>query len=152
LDITDLDRRQIAEQRRGEAWFPDAFAAFERVWTDNARAADWTAITPFLYGRWDAATQAQVAREESQKNADAAAVYYSAGALAPEVTRSALALLPARVLIVAGEYDVGLPPKRAAEYAALFRQAGLIVQPGAGHYPWLDDPESFVRTLASFLN
>jgi pimeloyl-ACP methyl ester carboxylesterase len=27
LEITDADRRQVAELRRGEAWFPDAFAA-----------------------------------------------------------------------------------------------------------------------------
>jgi pimeloyl-ACP methyl ester carboxylesterase len=31
LEITDSDRRQVAELRRGEAWFPDAFAAFERI-------------------------------------------------------------------------------------------------------------------------
>jgi len=26
------------------------------------------------------------------------------------------------------------------------------VQPGGGHYPWLDDPEWFVQTLAGFLH
>nr|WP_245719169.1 alpha/beta hydrolase [Micromonospora rhizosphaerae] len=51
---------------------------------------------------------------------------------------------------MAGEYDVSLPPKRAAEYAGLFRQAELAVQPGGGHYPWLDDPQWFVQTLAGF--
>lgn len=25
------------------------------------------------------------------------------------------------------------------------------VQPGGGHHPWLDDPEWFVQTLATFL-
>jgi pimeloyl-ACP methyl ester carboxylesterase len=104
-----------------------------------------------MAGRWDAVSQARHAQEASQKNADAAAVYYSAGALAPEPTRSALARLRARVLVVAGEYDVALPPACAAEYAGLFGQAALAVQPGGGHYPWLDDPEWFVRTLAEFL-
>ncbi|WP_205857067.1 alpha/beta fold hydrolase, partial [Phytoactinopolyspora endophytica] len=33
LDITDSDRREVAELRRGEAWFPEAFAAFERIWS-----------------------------------------------------------------------------------------------------------------------
>jgi proline iminopeptidase len=72
LEITDADRRQVAELRRGEAWFPDAVAALERIWSGDATAADWTAIAPLTYGRWDAVTQAHLAREASQTNADAA--------------------------------------------------------------------------------
>src|ERR687883_1052069 len=151
LEITDLDRRKVAELRRQEAWFPDAFAAFERIWSGDATAADWKAIAPFTYGRWDAVTQAHLARQASQKNADAAAVYYSAGALDPQATRTSLARLRTPVLLVAGEYDVALPPKCAAEYAGLFRQAELAVEPGGGHFPWLDDPEWFVQTLVGFL-
>ena len=151
LEITDLDRRQVAELRQEERWFPDAFAALERIWSGDATAADWTAIAPFTYGRWDAVAQAHLTREASQTNADAAAVYFSAGALDPQATRAALARLRAPVLLVAGEYDVALPPKRAAEYAILFPQAELAVQPGGGHFPWLDDPEWLVQTLAGFL-
>jgi pimeloyl-ACP methyl ester carboxylesterase len=151
LEITDLDRRQVAELRRGEAWFPDAFAAFERIWSGDATAADWTAIAPFTYGRWDAVSQAHLAREASQKNADAAGVYYSAGALDPKATRASLARLRAPVLLVAGEYDVAVPPKCAAAYAGLFPRAELAVQPGGGHFPWLDDAAWLVRTLAGFL-
>jgi pimeloyl-ACP methyl ester carboxylesterase len=151
LEITDADRRQVAELRRGEAWFPDAFAALERIWSGAATAADWTAIAPFTYGRWDAVAQAHLAREATQTNADAAAVYYSAGALDPEAIRASLARLGAPVLLVAGEYDVALPPKCAAEYAGLFGQAELAVQPGGGHYPWLDDPQWLVRILVGFL-
>jgi pimeloyl-ACP methyl ester carboxylesterase len=152
LEITDLDRRQVAELRRAESWFPGAFAAFERIWSGDATVADWTAIAPFMHGRWDAVSKAGVAKEATEKNKDAAAVYYSAGAPDPRATRSALARLRAPVLLVTGEYDVGLPPKRAAEYAGLFPQAEIAVQPGSGHYPWRDDPEWFVRTLAKFFN
>ena len=152
LEITDADRRQIAELRRGEAWFPDAFAAFERIWSGTVTAADWAAITPFTYGRWDDVSQAHHAVETSQKNPDAAAIYYSAGAFDPHAIRAALARLHVPVLLSTGEYDVGLPSKVAAEYVGLFPQAELAVQPGGGHYPWLDDPEWFVRTLAGFLH
>src|SRR5262245_4407731 len=151
MEIADSDRREVAERRRGQAWFPDAFAAFERIWSGNATGADWNAITPFTYGRWDATSKAHHARGASQKNAEAASVYYSAGAIDPAATRSALARLRARVLLIAGEYDVALPPKRAAEYAGLFGQGELAVQPGGGHYPWLDNPEWFVQTLTEFL-
>jgi proline iminopeptidase len=150
-EITDLDRREVADLRRGEPWFPDAFAAFERIWSGEATAADWEGIAPFTHGRWDAVSQARLAREESEKNADAAAVYYSAGAVDPEATRSALTRLRAPVLLLAGEYDVALPPKCAAEYAGLFPQAETAVQPASGHYPWRDNPEWFVQTLTEFL-
>jgi len=151
LEIADSDRREVAEHRRGQAWFPDAFAAFERIWSGDATETDWKAITPFTYGLWDATSKAHHAREAIQKNAEAAAIYYSAGAIDPAATRAALARLRARVLLIAGEYDVALPPKRAAEYARLFGQAELAVQPGGGHYPWLDNPEWFVQTVTTFL-
>lgn len=96
VEITDADRRAVAELRRGEPWFPDAFAAFERIWAGGATAADW--------------------------------------------------------LLIAGAYDVSLPPERAAAYAALFRTAELAVQPGGGHLAWLDDPQWFVRTTTRFLD
>jgi pimeloyl-ACP methyl ester carboxylesterase len=54
------------------------------------------------------------------------------------------------VPLLAGEYDVGLPP-RMTEYAGLFEHAELAVQPGAGHFPWLDDTAGSTRTLAAFL-
>ncbi|MER7892060.1 alpha/beta hydrolase [Micromonospora sp. NPDC094482] len=151
VEVGDLDRRELAELRQGEPWFPAAFAAFERIWSGQPTAGDWEAITPFTHGRWDAARQARVAGEVEQRNDDAAAVYYSAGAVDPPAVRSALGHLQAPVLLLAGEYDVALPPKRAAEYAGLFPRAELTVQPGAGHYPWLDDPQWFVETMAGFL-
>jgi pimeloyl-ACP methyl ester carboxylesterase len=151
LEILDADRRQVAELRRGEPWFPDAFAAFERIWSGAATDSDWAAIDPFMYGQWDAHRQAHVAQEGNQINAEAAAVYYSDGVPAPEATRAALAHLQTPVLVVTGEYDAAVPPKCSAEFAGLFPEARLAVQPGGGHSPWLDDPAWFVQTLAAFL-
>jgi pimeloyl-ACP methyl ester carboxylesterase len=67
------------------------------------------------------------------------------------MVRSATAKLPAPVLLIAGELDPGLPPECAEEYAALFGNARLAVAPRGGHFPWLDDPEWFVRTVSDFL-
>ncbi|WP_308121741.1 alpha/beta fold hydrolase [Actinotalea ferrariae] len=53
--------------------------------------------------------------------------------------------------MLAGELDVNTPPQRVAELAALVPHGELAVQPGAGHYPWLDDPDAFVRLVADFL-
>jgi proline-specific peptidase len=149
LAVTDADRRRVAELRRAEPWFPDAFAAFERIWSGEATDDDWAAITPFTYGRWDDAARSQDARGERLRNAEAAARYYADGAIDTAAVRSALAGLEAPVLLVAGEYDVALPPDRAVEYAGLFPSSRLAVQPGGGHFPWLDDPGAFVRSVVA---
>jgi pimeloyl-ACP methyl ester carboxylesterase len=151
LEISDLDRQQVAELRRDEPWFPGAFAAFERIWAGNATPADWADMTPFTYGRWDTAARDHAACETSQKNQEAAGVYYSDGALDPQAMTASLAHVQSQVLLLAGEYDVALPPKAAARYAERFPRCELAVQPGAGHYPWIDDPTLFMRTLTKFL-
>ena len=98
-------------------------------------------------GRGRAAHQSN---EDSQRNNAAVPCYYADGALDPVTTRKAVAEFGKPVLLLAGEYDVGLPPRNAAEYAGLFEHAALAVQPGAAHFPWLDDPAWFTRTLAAF--
>jgi pimeloyl-ACP methyl ester carboxylesterase len=147
VEVTDADRRAIAELRRGEPWFPEAYAAFERIWSGEATDDVRTAITPFTHGRWDDAARAAAARADAQQDADAAARYHGDGIPDPAAVRAALAELRAPVLLVAGELDVALPPSRAAEYAGLFPDGRLVVQPGAGHSPWQDDPGAFVRVV-----
>ncbi|MGP3947230.1 alpha/beta fold hydrolase [Streptomyces sp. 7N604] len=69
----------------------------------------------------------------------------------PEAARAAIAAWDARVLVLAGEVDSGPLPRSAAAIAELFPEAELAVQPGAGHFPWLDDPRRFTRTVTTFL-
>ena len=152
LEVTDEERRETAELRRDEPWFPGAFSAFERIWAGQPTDEDWDAITPFLNGRWDAARHAQAAEEDSLMNMSGATEYYAAGAVDAEGVRSALAQLDAAVLVVAGQFDVALPPARAAEYAELFPQGRLFVTSEAGHSPWLDDPRRFVDEVVGFLD
>jgi pimeloyl-ACP methyl ester carboxylesterase len=40
----------------------------------------------------------------------------------------------------------------AAESTALFPNTKLVMQPGGGHPPWLDDPEWFVSAVSAFLD
>ncbi|MFE2508460.1 alpha/beta fold hydrolase [Streptomyces naganishii] len=55
------------------------------------------------------------------------------------------------MLVLAGEVDLNSPPPATAEYGGLFPRAELAVQPGAGHFPWLDDPARFVAAVGAFL-
>jgi proline iminopeptidase len=145
-------RRGIVELRRDEPWFAEAAGAFERVAAGAGTDADWEAMAPFFYGRWDAAAQAHWAAGEKQANEDAADAFAAEGAFDPAATRVALAAFGSPVLVLAGGLDLQRPPRVAAEFAALFLAGQLVVQPGAGHYPWLDDAGQFVSAVTAFLD
>ncbi|WP_188190391.1 alpha/beta fold hydrolase [Nonomuraea sp. SYSU D8015] len=146
--ITAEMRLELAQRRKDEPWFPAAFAALEAITegTGNGREA----IAPFFYGRWDAAAQRHYAGSQPG-NKEAVARFAAEGAFRPEATRTALAAFEAPVLLLAGEFDVNSPPRAMAEFAELFPDGRLVVQPGAGHYPWLDDAGRFVATVVEFL-
>ncbi|MFI9155297.1 alpha/beta fold hydrolase [Streptomyces sp. NPDC053367] len=144
-------RRETALLRRDEPWFEEAFAALEEIVAGRATEGSRQSIAPFSYGRWDAAARAHRAAETTQRNQRAAAVYGSEGAFEPDGTRAALAAFHRPVLVVAGELDLNSPPGPVAELTALFPDARLVVQPGAGHFPWLDDGPRFVTAVEDFL-
>ncbi|GAA4963954.1 pimeloyl-ACP methyl ester carboxylesterase [Nonomuraea thailandensis] len=152
LDPTPQARLEAARLRAGEPWFPEAFAALRQIQGGQATAETWAAVDPFMFGRWDEAAQAFQALCERRRNDEAAAVYGAEGAYDPEATRAALAAFGAPVLLLAGELDLNTPPGAAAEYAALFPRAEFVVQPGAGHSPWIDDAGPFVTAIATFLD
>jgi proline iminopeptidase len=149
-------RRATVDLRRDEPWFADAAAAFDRIAASGGAGgeaeADWAAIAPFFYGRWDAAARAHDAAEAEETNEAAAAVFAADGAFDPAAARAGLAGLGAPALVLGGGVDLQRPPAVTAEYAALFGNATLVIQPDAGHYPWLDDPAQFVATVTSFLD
>jgi pimeloyl-ACP methyl ester carboxylesterase len=150
LPVGDADRRAVADPRRAEPWFPEASAALHRIAGGSATADDWAAITPLTYGRWDDAARAHDAAQAVQPNPAGAAEYYAA-TTGPDRLRAGLRGLAAPVLVVAGERDVVVPPTVATGYADLFPRAELVVLPGAGHFPWLDDPPRLVETLHEFV-
>ena len=113
---------------------------------------DWAAVAPFFYGRWDDAAQAHDAAGQEQTNEEAAVAFGAEGAFDPAATRAGLADLTMPVLVIGGSLDLQRPPTVTAEYAALFANARLVVQPGACHFPWLDDPGQFVAAVTEFLS
>ncbi len=151
LEATAEQRWELVRLRVGEPWYDEAERAFGAVSAGTATDDDWDAITPFMYGRWDDAARAHFEAGNEHRNDDAAAVFGEDGVFDPEATSAALTAFTAPVLLVAGEVDVATPPTLVAQVAALFRDATLVVQPGAGHSPWLDDPERFVALVAPFL-
>ncbi|MFD3514722.1 alpha/beta fold hydrolase [Streptomyces sp. NPDC058657] len=146
--ITGETRRELAQLRKNEPWFPAAFAALQAI--TEGTGSDWEAVAPFFWGRWDATAQKHHAAGQPG-NQEAVARFAAEGAFSPKNTRAALASCEAPVLLLTGEFDLNSPPVTAAELAEAFPDATLAVQPGAGHYPWLDDADWFVATAAAFL-
>ncbi|MGA5362655.1 alpha/beta fold hydrolase [Streptomyces purpurascens] len=150
LPATAEDRLAAARLREPEPWFTDAFPAFE-AWLAGTGDFD-PVFLPFFYGRWDDAARAHADREEAETNDDAGDLYGADGAYDPDTTRTALARVTAPVLVLAGEVDGGPRPSLARHVAEVFPAGEFAVQPGAGHYPWLDDPEWFVRRATAFFS
>lgn len=152
VDFTEEHRREAAALRKAEPWFEAAHKAYERIWAGSASDADGDAIAPFFYGRWDEVARAHAATDVEQTNEEAAELYASSGAFRPAEARAVFATWGARVLLLAGALDSGPLPRVAAAIAELFPRVELTVQPDAGHFPWLDDPDGFSETVADFLD
>ncbi|MFG2556972.1 alpha/beta fold hydrolase [Streptomyces sp. NPDC048581] len=55
------------------------------------------------------------------------------------------------VLVLAGAEDCVAGTRPAALTAELYRHGRLETVPGAGHHPWLDEPEYFRHSVEGFL-
>ncbi|MFG2447797.1 alpha/beta fold hydrolase [Streptomyces sp. NPDC048512] len=151
VDFTPEHRAEGAALRAGEPWFEGAHAAYGRIWAGTAGDADFDAAAPFFYGRWDAAARAHAATDLDQTNEEAADRYATPDAFRPVAARAVVAAWDVRVLLVAGALDSGPLPRVAATVADLFARAESAVLPGAGHFPWLDEPRLFTDTVEGFL-
>jgi len=152
LEPDAAQRREVISRRRAEPRHAAAAAAFERIAAGSAADADWQALAPLFYGRWDDAARAHDAAGEAETNEDAAAAFGADGAFDPAATRAALGGLGLPALILGGAADLQRPPAITAEFAGLFPAARLVIQEGAGHYPWLDDPGRFTEAVTAFLD
>ncbi len=151
LEISDEARSEIARLREGEPWYADAAAALARIQAGSGGERDWSAISPFMYGRWDDDVRAFEAWMDERRDDELAMAFVAEGAFDPEGARAALAGLDVPVVVLAGAVDSGNPVPVMAEVAAIFRDADFVVQERAGHFPWVDDPGEFVRLLAPVL-
>lgn len=151
LTLTEEEFLASMERRRGEQWYPAARDAAMAA----GKGADTTerrrAYAPLFYGRWDAAAQAHAVLEFESRAAAVEAGYYADGAFSPDATRAALAKVGAPVLVYVGGLDVNPTADLAERAAHMFPHAQVVVQPGAGHFPWLDDPDWFRSAITAFL-
>jgi pimeloyl-ACP methyl ester carboxylesterase len=148
---SDTGVDEVLALRAHEPWYADAVAALyaEATSAQELERYKWLAA-PLLYGRWNAAAQAQAAAEPAQFASPATEGFYAG--FDPDPTfPERLAALTAPVMLVAGEYDIWPTCAAVRGLAGLFRDAEVAVLPRIGHFPWVDDPASFVATVQGFL-
>jgi pimeloyl-ACP methyl ester carboxylesterase len=148
---SDLGADEILARRAHEPWYADAAAALhaEAASPQELERYRWLSA-PLLYGRWRAAAQAQAAAEPAQFARRATDGFYAGFDPDPALPER-LAALAAPVLLVAGEYDIWPTSTAVRGLAALLGNADLALLPQAGHFPWVDDPASFVAVMQEFL-
>jgi pimeloyl-ACP methyl ester carboxylesterase len=151
IELSDEEQRAALERRSGEPWFADAMAAVAKAEAGDESAETRYGYVPFLYGRWDQDAQAHAVVGISERSRAVRAVFSAAGAYDPDATVAALEKLTAPVLIYVGELDIGPTADAASRAARLFPHCEVVVQPGAGHYPWIDNRAWFTAALDAFL-
>lgn len=151
---SDLGADKVIAGRSAEPWYESALEAYRRVReaTTFAEAAKYRlAFEPLMYGRWDGAAQAHAAADPEQRSLPVSENFYAGYRPDVDALHAALGQLAAPVLVLAGEVDLWPTAEAAGQATGLFPHAKLVVQAGAGHYPWLDDPAALAAALDAFL-
>lgn len=144
----------IRAARQGEPWYADASEAAEAMaYAPPAQQQALVRATrPFFYGRWDERTQAHAASADRQSS-KRAELGFAAGAEEVDVPGllAGLSAVTAPVLVVGGERDALTGVEAVSVVAGCFPAAQTVVLPGAGHFPWVDQPAAFADVVREFL-
>ncbi|HTR95201.1 MAG TPA: alpha/beta hydrolase [Trebonia sp.] len=138
-------------ERSGEPWYAAARPAADAIILGDRSMENQLAARPFYYGRWDEAAREHAAVGISPRNQAAREGFLRDVKPNVPLIREGLARVNAPVLLYVGERDPFVTAAAARAAAPEFSDAVVIVQPEAGHYPWIDDPAAFSAALADFL-
>lgn len=143
-------RSELVELRSGDPAYAEAVEAARALPTARPREQGFLleATTPLWYGAWGPEQQEHAARESRDVDVRAAMTLRNDSARwsPPDVSKVA-----APVLVVAGSLDFLTPPKAAHAVHELFAHGTYVELDGAGHFPWVDDPDAFATVVDDFL-
>lgn len=150
------DIPDILAKRSDAPWFEEVSAAARELVTlgpgaDPERVFDvLSRYTPAGYGEWDERRREHAAAQLKGFSLTAWSGFWAAGT-GPEAVLGRLSEVTGRVLVVTGERD-GLTGVAVGDVAASsFPDARHITLGGAGHFPWVDQPERFASAVEKFL-
>ncbi len=137
-----------------EPWYAEALEAAQALpdVPPSQRSGLERATRPFMYGRWDDRTQAHAATADSHSS-KRALLGFGQGLedLDVDALVKGLRAVTAPVLVVGGERDALTGLESVLAVAGAFPTAQHVVVPGAGHFPWVDEPVAFRAAVDPFL-
>ncbi|GAB1513739.1 alpha/beta fold hydrolase [Actinophytocola sp. KF-1] len=150
LTGTPSDVDEITAHRDGDPVFDRAMAAMRDGPQDPDQDAfeAWQALTaPATYAAWTGKEQAHAKVGRTLWST----VQAFLSVTPPDDLRERLAAVTAKVRVIAGAEDAttGLAPVLAV--ARLFPNGEAVVIDDCGHYPWVEQPESFRRAADPFV-
>lgn len=150
-DTVAAGRTDIVAARESE---PELAAAVEAARAlPAARPRDRSMLgamtVPLWYARWDATARAHAARAAEETPARTALTLRQSAISTPPPD---FGTISAPTLLVAGQLDYLSPPVAIhAVHERLPRSTYAEIE-GAGHYPWLDEPELLRAVVGDFLD
>jgi pimeloyl-ACP methyl ester carboxylesterase len=134
-------------RRSDEPWYGEVRAALD---AEEPTPEQELASQALLYARWDATARAHATSDGPQRNREATRWFHE-GAYDAARSREALSASRIPVRILLGELDPWPNARGGEELAGIFPDARVTVLPGAGHFPWLDDPGRFALAVRDSL-
>jgi proline iminopeptidase len=155
-EALDAEMERGLAEREGEPWYPEARAALDEeeaaeFTDDGALAENLARQWPLYFGRYGEREQAFVRTLAGLvPNADALRRFNSE--IWPSFDlRPGLARITAPTLVLAGDRDFVAPPMAARVIGDAVPDAEVVVVPGAGHFVFVEAPETFREAVLSFL-
>ncbi len=130
--------------RAGEPWYEDAIAAVMSEPGPDA-AENWNRMVPLYFSQWDDRFRPLVETEDLPWEPMAAFAQE-----APDV-HDGLGRIAAETLVLTGRDDFVAGPLAAGVLADGIPGAELVVLDGAGHFAFLEQPETFRAAVEAFL-
>jgi pimeloyl-ACP methyl ester carboxylesterase len=150
---TKEEIKAIRASRSGEPWYAEAAALeaeLEFVPPDRRQRMD-RGLRPFSYARWDERARAHAGATDTQMSLRAMAAFSPSPDELAKLDPADIGKVTAEVLVVVGRLD-GLTGVKAGHLVAeRYPNARVAELDDAGHYPWVDAPDDFRRTVLDFL-